>query len=156
MKFYLNSLPDERLTELHFDSTMKLELKWIEEDEFIYNGKIYDIVHRCFESDKNSVYLVIWDSKEESLMNDLKESVKINLGEEGQASMKFIQAIKQMHCILESNNLDVNKVLSLHENCNKKYYLKYYTKVFFEIPSPPPESIFVNMHYTSLADWVII
>lgn len=110
--------------------------KWMEEDEFRYYGKMYDIVKSEKKGDQNIFYCVN-DKNEEKLMarfeNYLKHHTDSNLPFQQKSHHLLSQIIKQAVCDLKTTqNIpgDINEILSV-------YFFSIQTVVLNNIFIPP-------------------
>ena len=73
LKLILKSnLKSNDLIILSISQNMEKNLRWVNSGEFVFNGKLYDIISKKKVGNETE-YLVLGDSKEESLLKKLNE-----------------------------------------------------------------------------------
>ncbi len=133
------SVPKSELTlfSFHPSSDEYSTLQWIEDHEFRYNGKMYDIVYRSADSDGTLHFQCINDTKEEILFADLDEQVQKNCDSRSNPSAKNTLKLFSLLYISapDASISDRNSTqIFRYSFCN------FYSSPSSENPSPPPRT----------------
>jgi hypothetical protein len=134
-----SSLNESELVKLQFDinSDEYLKLQWLDEHEFRYHGRMFDII-RVEMGDKNHLtFYCINDIKEEQLFADLKEHVSnhIEQNPEKQNISKILLKVLSLEFYQIIDHTDVIPF----QVCLEFYsYGEQLAMAETDIPSPPP------------------
>jgi hypothetical protein len=112
------------------------ELNWKEENEFEYNGEMYDVASIEFSDDDVIIYC-IRDEVEEQLISSY-EKVYANHAEKDRIAQSQLTSLFNLHLIAIQNEL-----FSL-ENMREaspftQIYNNHYKSIHLQFPSPPPK-----------------
>lgn len=120
---------EEELTELRMLMT---EISWVDEHEFYFDGKLYDIVSA--EQTGDSLFCVAYHDAEEQM---LKEKYTGWMGDDEDKREQEHHSFKFFPKFFASDTF------VFHQTSEKKYPLlyqsKYRTLVYSLVTSPPPE-----------------
>lgn len=132
------NIPLKELILITIDASNEKEIYFLEEDEFLYKDKMYDIVRS--ERKGNSVtYYCLNDSKEEELFANLNSEVKKNM-DSNPVRHKSQQILKKINLSLfyeEANTLNKNTFHNIFYPFNKDELLY----LSFDVLTPPPEQL---------------
>ena len=132
------NIPLKELILITIDASNEKEICFLEEDEFLYKDKMYDIVRS--ERKGNSVtYYCLNDSKEEELFANLNSEVKKNM-DSNPVRHKSQQILKKINLSLfyeEANTLNKNTFNNVFYPFNKDELLY----LSFDVLTPPPEQL---------------
>ena len=131
----IKSIPINNLITFKIEITSKIKPRFVDNDEFIYNGKMYDVIKK--ENIGNTtIYYCLNDTKEDELFLNLNKEVK-NTMESNPVQNKTQQILKKINIPLF---YEVNK--DYHINISKKVIfpnniltLNY---TFIDVLTPPP------------------
>lgn len=134
-----SSLDDSELVVLHFDknSGEYRKLQWLDEHEFRYHGRMYDIIRQDTDRRGNVTYHCINDIREEQLFVNLTEQIRNHI--EQNPEKQQIPKILLKILTLEFYRVDRNEYL-IPDN-RYIYHYSYIDRSFItyiDIPSPPP------------------
>jgi len=114
------------------------ELKFVKKNEFIYKGKLFDIVKRKNEG-CNTIFYCINDKQEEKLFSGLNEHIKRNIDQNNpsQNNSKFLSKSIIKEAIPEK----VQQLFNIN-NTNTTYYRYSWLiqKLVIPIYTPPPKA----------------
>ncbi|MDP4116940.1 MAG: hypothetical protein Q8903_12440 [Bacteroidota bacterium] len=111
------------------------KLKFTEEDEFEYDGKMFDIVKSEFKNGKHSIYCLN-DEKEEQLVKAFqRDNDNHKAKTPSQNSLRIISSIISTGLVKSAFSIHKHNYVANILNFKKDTYTSYYTK----IPSPPPK-----------------
>lgn len=135
-----NNVPEEELYVLSFSRTAvengSAGLTWKDACEFVYKGKMYDIV-RTEESQNSITYYCINDAQEEQLFAKLNEMVddfaRHDKNTQNSTNLKLSLIIHEVTLITEENIFMRPSIDRLF----REYFPEKY-ECFILIPDPPP------------------
>ncbi|HET7153440.1 MAG TPA: hypothetical protein VFJ29_06710, partial [Candidatus Kapabacteria bacterium] len=114
------------------------ELHWRGDDEFEYQGRLYDVSH-SFHQHNTTFYYCVNDTKEESLVANVNEHVKQHTGDADNQSRDSKIALKNIVQYYFCNN---SLSSSSQERSEYVAFELSRTCIFLqpEIPTPPPKA----------------
>ena len=142
MEAYLNkNIPDNELEKIVISNnkiSSSFDFKYTEENEFVYNGNFYNIVHKQNDG-YNTTFYCISDTNEDKLFEGLNEHIKQNNDPNLPVRNKSIQIIKNIiKEALPDNSVAIN---DNQKKFNTHFSYKYFQKEpFINIHSPPPKT----------------
>ncbi|MER3524872.1 MAG: hypothetical protein C4326_12685 [Ignavibacteria bacterium] len=134
----LSALPLSQLTQLSFSIHERQDrahaMQWIENDEFRYEGKMYDVVRIVADDDSMHIFCVR-DDQEEKVLADLDSHVRRNMGASSEQSSldSFKDVFKEslVPRALITSMLDIlTRVLPTNDGMSVLFTA--------DVPSPPP------------------
>ncbi|NTW32229.1 MAG: hypothetical protein HGB12_06345 [Bacteroidetes bacterium] len=136
------SIPDEEMEEIIIPisqiASANSELKFIKKNEFIYKGKLYDIVKRKNEG-SNTIFYCINDKQEEELFSGLNEHINRNIDQNNPSrkNSKFLSK-----SIVKEALPEKPKHLFYINNINRIFYKNSWLiqNQFIPILTPPPKA----------------
>jgi hypothetical protein len=134
-----STLDESELVKLHFDpnSDEYRKLQWLDEHEFRYDGRMYDIIKSEKDEKNNLTFHCINDIKEEQLFSNLSEQIRRHIEqnpEKNTISKILIKALNLEFYQAASNDDIITSHKYDHQIiCGQEDYL-----TDREIPSPPP------------------
>ena len=140
MKYWItNSTSENNLTEFVFDKKDFYSLQWTEEDEFRYNGNMYDVVKTRVNQNGTITIVCISDKKEKELFTQLEEQTKQN-SENSAGRKNEHNPVK----IFSDDFLLVNKIISFvtsKESTCSQLLAQSFVSFISETTTPPPKSV---------------
>ena len=138
-----NSIPDKNLFLIKLTNdeikSEKREFRKINESEFFFLGKLYDIVRVRKNADTNYFYCIN-DAKEEQLLSALGSHVERQIDQSSPVSKKTSNLLKH---VVKIAICDYKGAFAIHVT-NFKYLPLPNNKLYFtnkDIPSPPPKNL---------------
>lgn len=134
-------VPENELHQLKFLKTDiesgNAELKWLEDNEFSFQGKMYDVV-RTLDDGPYIIYYCINDFQEEQLFASLDNMICKQLTENGQAKAKS-RLLQRL--LIHEAVADICKKIPLdhHFTTIGTKPLFSIQEVIIDIPTPPPQ-----------------
>jgi hypothetical protein len=136
-----NTFKSENVELIQMDQKDKDLIQWIDENEFMYKGRMYDLISQQFVGNQIKIY-AIQDSKEASLESEFKTfifSLMDQKGGKGENSISsklfekdfYYEELNFILSFLKENKLD----------SNTNYHFSNLS-VYSEITSPPPRYSF--------------
>ncbi|MFZ4400775.1 MAG: hypothetical protein ACOYO1_12130 [Bacteroidales bacterium] len=136
-----NSLPDSELFTFIFPDNPKLQQKmgiqWIEDHEFLFRGKMYDVVHKV-QSGKDIVLKCINDTQEEVLFADLDKQIEKCMQSDPVKSktLNLLQKYNFLYFQQSIKHIEIQDFAFIQKN---KFIQFYFYNLAKEIPTPPPQ-----------------
>lgn len=136
-----NAIPE---TELHCivvaKTSSSIEMDWFEENEFYYEGSMYDIV-RSVTCEDSIYYYCIQDDEEGKLFSHLDELIKQQFDQGAEkpiqtTAKKFFKTLSFL-LFYTNANIEIGSTNSLASQFG--FYVKYLTNPFFKVTNPPPQ-----------------
>jgi hypothetical protein len=121
----------------HPDQQQKKLLHWKEENEFVYNGFMYDVVRQYAVND-TIYYYCINDTKEQELFGNLNVQVDQNMASSAMAN----NLVKLFKLTVDQSYLFSFSIDNLVQSSKATYSLfkvPGYSPVQQEVDTPPPE-----------------
>lgn len=133
-----NAREGEQLTVLNITDSEKGKLHWRSDDEFEYQGRLYDISHSAHQRD-TTFYYCVNDTKEESLIANVNEHVKQHTGDADNQSRESKIALKNIVQDYFCNN---SLSSSSQERSEYAAFQLSSACIFLQqdIPTPPPKA----------------
>lgn len=140
-KQIIAGIEEEELVHLAFTiDESKSILDWEHENEFEFQGLMYDIVKSEIRGD--SIFYICWLDKVESRLNNkLNEILARNLGDNPQNRNKQKQLIDFYKILIYEELADINFNLFQAFNSNYHEHFLIYKSIKFSPPNPPPQSV---------------
>jgi hypothetical protein len=143
-----NTFKSENVELIQMDQKDKDLIQWIDENEFMYKGRMYDLISQQFVGNQIKIY-AIQDSKEASLESEFKTfifSLMDQKGGKGENSISsklfekdfYYEELNFILSFLKENKLD----------SNTNYHFSNLS-VYSEITSPPPRYSFQLYQFSS-------
>jgi hypothetical protein len=112
--------------------------RFLEENEFIYKGKRYDIVKQSTEGN-NTIFYCINDTSEERLYAGLDDLIRHttdqNTTSRNRSNILLKNIVKEaLPDDIQLSGIDYS-ILNIHFD-----YHSFFTEQFFPVPSPPPKA----------------
>jgi len=137
-----NSLPDTELISFIFPDNTKIQQKmgiqWIESHEFLFRGKMYDVVHKK-QSGYDIVLKCINDSEEEALFAGLDKQIEKDLQSDPVKS-KILNLLQKYNFLYLHYSIICIEIQDFAK-CEKNYFTQFYFyNISKEIITPPPQT----------------
>jgi hypothetical protein len=133
-------VPEAEL-QVFIDPSSDKNVVWEEDDEeFYYKGSLYDVVKKEAKDGKNFYYC--YNDKNEALVFDGLQNFLYNqINDEhsatGAVHKYLLKTFEQVYLV--SDKFVFSAKIAQEIKHRQHYFPSYYTAVFFEIISPPPE-----------------
>lgn len=129
-------VPLSDLTVLTFSAKELDKLTWVEDHEFKFNGRMYDVVSRKYDRNNTKLYC-IHDKQEEKLFVGLGDAVsqKLNKTKSGKVLMGWLDGMKYQ--LVSTNSIQ----MVFAEIMTNNYFVtsNFYTFECSNVDSPPPQ-----------------
>lgn len=130
-------VPEDELVHFEFSKKDYDQLKWFDQKEFSYKGKMYDVV-KSVQLNRNTVLIsCISDYQEKQLFKNLGDTVSKKLSDEQDSPISILLDINQWQVF--QNNFSFE--LFFFKLATKKpifYYLNPKSTLDLSIQAPPP------------------
>ena len=134
----ISKTSDHNLITIIVDTNTKKNIRFMDDDEFMYNGRMYDIVKQENKND-TTIYLCSNDTKEDELFANLNTEVKKNM-DTNPVKQKTQQILTKI-----SISLFYEEVNNDHPDTYSSYYYKTKTQNIlttdYDVLTPPPKVI---------------
>jgi hypothetical protein len=134
-------VPESELHILRFSNNDVKEgtagLDWKDDREFKYDGKMYDIVRITYEGN-DIIYHCVNDTQEEVLFAKLNEMVK-DVNSKDKSAQQKTQHLLQLLIHEALQEVFVLKPWVAQSNGLRYALPNFFSPVFIEIPTPPPD-----------------
>jgi len=132
------SIPQNKLIAIIIDNKTKKDINFVDDNEFLYKGKMYDVVRQQANGD-TIIYYCINDNKEEELYANLNKEVKNNM-DTNPVKNKTKQILNKITISLfyeDKNNTKPDI------SYNVIYPIDYIVCVnhFYDVITPPPKTV---------------
>jgi len=139
-------IPETNLVRLVFHTSALKQgaypLTWIDDHEFRYNDRMYDIIRSSVEGD-SSYFLCINDVQEEQLFSQLHKHVQQHTGDSGQSGK--LDPFKDL--FKESLSACLAPPVALvYSDAIRAVFNDLYCSIVLDVPSPPPRP-FQETHF---------
>ena len=132
---FFNTIPDKQLILIAINNKTKLNLRFFDKKEFIYNGKLYDIVRQKSEGN-TTIYYCLNDTKEENLFSNLNKDIKKNM-DSIPVKNKAQQILKKITTPLFYENNKEFTILNLSCFFHPSKIINIYN-TYIDVLTPPP------------------
>lgn len=112
--------------------------RWIEENEFLLNGKMYDVISRSTQND-STVIIAVNDKQEEELTAKYKSDIQKVLNEFLLRSSKSIGA--KLLCHAPNNPISVPDLPQSEYKFPNCSFSNNPSSIIIDIPIPPPKRL---------------
>lgn len=134
------SVPENELFTISVPVKELNRIDWEREGkEFKYNGTMYDIVSSKSEKDVIHFYCVN-DQQETELFVHLEEAVSQQMNNEKSPLGRTAKNLVKLFKYISSENFVFSREITAQQN-NAFMYSVFYSPVFIEIPTPPPNLV---------------
>ncbi|MCC6814794.1 MAG: hypothetical protein IT267_00095 [Saprospiraceae bacterium] len=115
----------------------KNSIHWVEENEFLKNGKMYDVIFSCQEENQSFTIFCIEDKKESHFIQTHFSYLRNKNVNQTSFHQIINYSVDQIIYVLFENDL-INIEKIRHQ---KTYWVfkKNYTEAFVSLQSPPPD-----------------
>ena len=137
-----NGISDDELHVIKIPPDKRGELKWKNDNEFSYQGSMFDIVRKEVLDDETIVYHCINDKEEAKLFANLDGLVHKSLGKDNPAKQTVKKIFKVFTLICQNDHNPLVLFDSYDSSWHCLYDISYYSSPFIAIKSPPPQSLF--------------
>jgi len=139
MRSEIKNINNKEIQKLIFQvSEFKAKVKLTEDDEFIFNGEMFDII-RSEKNGDNIIVYCINDKKEEQLISFVKENYSSCNDRQNPLKERTLQIIKNIiKDALQCDSFKNNESTVQNTLCFMNNYSVI--KTFIQIPSPPPKA----------------
>ncbi|MPR33885.1 hypothetical protein [Salmonirosea aquatica] len=135
----LRGVPDEKLYAIPVSEANASDFFWLEDDEFFYQGSMYDVVRKVALSETEAVYYCINDVLEKNLFANLDALIKHSKpGHEPWSNM-----VKKLYNFLAGLYFKDQEAIPFRSILNFRsswYFFNTYRSIFLSITSPPPRT----------------
>ena len=136
---FTNNIPDNNLIAIAVDNKTKSAIRFTDDDdEFMYNGKMYDVVRHETKGD-TVIYHCINDTKEDALFANLNTEVKKNMNT-APVKHKTQQILNKT-----SISLFYEELKNEHSNISYSfnYPINYIVTIshYYDVITPPPKAV---------------
>jgi hypothetical protein len=125
---------------LTFNLKENRKLKWINNNEFFYEGNLYDVLQQRTEIDGTVYYSCFNDSKEKRLIVQLDEEINRQVENHTKDSHSRKDLTKNLIKEYLQEKSDIS-FLSVANDVGYSKQVPIYTSLSEEIQSPPPKSV---------------
>ena len=132
----IKSIPTNNLVKITIDNKTKNSIRFTDKEEFIYDGKMYDIVRQKTEGNI-TIYYCLDDTKEDNLFANLNASIKNNM-DSNPVKGRVQQILKKITIPLFYED---NKEHYLTISCSYIHSINSINQnnTFLDVLTPPPE-----------------
>jgi len=136
MYYSIKSIPTNNLIKITINNKTKQSVRFTDKEEFIYNGKMYDIVRQKTEGNI-TIYYCLDDTKEDNLFANLNVSIKNNM-DSNPVKDRAQQILKKITIPLfyEDNNEHYLTISCSYIHSTNSINQNY---TFLDVLTPPPE-----------------
>lgn len=137
----VEGLDDDKLVRLEFThQEAKVKILWHHEEEFEFNGQLFDIVRQQITS-SGVVYWCFPDHEETQLQKQLTELLNLNLKKDIQRQHKQQLSVTfYKNLFFETENIKVEPAESILTKPYTHFSIKF-TNCLFSPPAPPPRLV---------------
>ena len=132
-----NTLSDDHFEVIQLNGNSK-NIHWIDKNELIYKGELYDIIRTKTENNITNLYC-LKDKAEEKLFADLQKELNKNSDNnlpQNNKSKNLVKLISDVFLIKKTQNIQsYNLRITTHYS-----YINTYSEINTETPSLPPEA----------------
>ena len=136
----LNELDESDLVTLTFTIKEASELFWEHEEEFEFEGKMYDVVRTKY--DEGNVTYICWPDQKESHLNKLLDQLVTTANQQNQSqnngNQLLITFFKSLFCSSRDNFNHLNFQTSLSGTPD---FIVHYNNIDLDTDTPPPRII---------------
>ena len=132
------SIPQNKLIAIIIDNNTKKDINFVDDNEFLYKGKMYDVVKQQTNGD-TIIYYCINDNKEEELFANLNKEVKNNM-DTNPVKNKTKQILNKISISLFYEDIkDTHSDISYNIIYPNDYII--YVNHFYDVITPPPKAV---------------
>jgi hypothetical protein len=135
-----NGLPETQLVQININSRNQSELKWEDENEFRYQGAMYDVVRIEKKDDSTIIYYCVSDEQETILFANLDEQVKKNMDSKNNGINPIKNLFKILSTLHYTQDTHTSTFFQIKESGEGEFAFVYFSPAL-DILSPPPKMI---------------
>ncbi|MEI6312005.1 MAG: hypothetical protein WCP57_07090 [Bacteroidota bacterium] len=138
-KHLRGTVQEKELTAIKISPKDLSLLHWNEEDEFEYQGKMYDLVYKKQSNDSSIIYYCIDDKKEETLIANLDELVE-NQMKNNHPTNQMLRKIFELLSIIDFKTKEEKFIAYKPKNSFLSKQVFNYNSPLIFVESPPPQA----------------